>query len=557
MGARSDGDVESSRWNRVVQKVLDVFKIPSLYEEQSEALRQFFSKRDVFVSLPTCYGKSLIYQAVPFMADVIYRRSSGSSIIVVISPLKALMDDQVRYLQKLGVTAVCVTDEHDDKLVGEIINGHYTHIYGSPECLLTSTWRGILSSRHIKSSLVCVAVDEAHCISQWGTPGAKKGELPFRKWYGNLGELRSLVPDEVNMIVATASATKETKAVIYESLQLTKNTAVVSKSPDRSNFDVIENVRIMGTSAARTIIYCQMRKQSAVLYRVFETSLGHKFYMGGVPNCKACLVEMYHAGTPKAVKRYISKSMSENEGCIRVLISTVAFGMGVDCKQVNRIIHFGPSKNIECYVQESGHAGRYGSPSECILLYNGLLSSHSSRDIKEILYDETGCRRESLSKPFGFVPITVNNRHTCCDSCAKKCNCGEAQCLPGSGLTILSTTNEESKQTRPVSVQQRKELKEKLIAFKKDLSKESSEQMHNTVTLPTVLLEFGTLQILSILRHCYKIFFVSDVIQYGEVWREQHACRILSLINDVFGDITNISVLDNDDESEIIADMDW
>ena len=164
-----------------------------------------------------------------------------------------------------------------------------------------------------------------------GIPGAKRGALPFRKWYGNLGELRSLVPEQVKMIVATASATKETRAVIYESLQLPRDTAVVSKSPDRSNLhhsfqhinkdtplellfsDIIENVRSLGICAARTIIYCQTRKQCAVLYRVFQTCLGPNFYKdGSLPsNCKAHLVEMYHAGTPKTVKRHISKSLSE------------------------------------------------------------------------------------------------------------------------------------------------------------------------------------------------------------------------------------------------------
>ena len=159
----------SSCWTRAVQKVLDVFQIPSLYAEQEEALRQFFSKRDVFINLPTCFGKSLVYQAVPFMADVICppNQGCGTNIIVVISPLKALMEDQVRFMKKLGVSAVCVTDQHDDKLVANIVAGEYTHIYGSPECLLTSTWRGIFSSKPMKSSLVCVAVDEAHCISQW------------------------------------------------------------------------------------------------------------------------------------------------------------------------------------------------------------------------------------------------------------------------------------------------------------------------------------------------------------------------------------------------------
>ena len=99
--------------------------------------------------------------------------------------------------------------------------------------------------------------------------------------------------------------------------------------------------------AKRTIIYCQTRKQCALRYRVFEESLGSNFYKGPNPNPKQRLVEMYHSGTPNSVKKHISKSMSKSDGNIRVLISTIAFGMGIDCKDVKCIIHFGPS--TECW----------------------------------------------------------------------------------------------------------------------------------------------------------------------------------------------------------------
>ena len=115
-----------------------------------------------------------------------------------------------------------------------------------------------------------------------------------------------------------------------------------------------------------------------------ETALGDLFYKDAVPNCKRRLVDMYHAETPEAIKKHISKDMSKEDGHIRVLISTIAFGMGIDCKQISRIVHFGPSKNIECYVQESERAGRDGCKSKCILLLNGLLSTHCMLTILEL-----------------------------------------------------------------------------------------------------------------------------------------------------------------------------
>lgn len=162
---------------------------------------------------------------------------------------------------------------------------------------------------------------------------------------------------------------------------------------------------------------------------------------------------MYHTGTPETVKRHISKNLSHEDGHIRVLIATIAFGMGIDCKNVNRILHFGPCKNIESYIQESERAGRDGSNSECILLFNGLLSSDRSSDMKELLHDENSCRRDLFMKPFGFTPQAHMRKHMCCDTCTKKCNCGD-ECGTKTGLLIHNEKSKDedlSHKTRPVS----------------------------------------------------------------------------------------------------------
>ena len=97
--------------------------------------------------------------------------------------------------------------------------------------------------------------------------------------------------------------------------------------------------------------------------------------------------------------------------------------MGVNCKNVQSIIHFGPSKNIECYVQESGRAGRNGSQSTCIVLYHGMLLSHCCQEMKELVLDEDECRRKVLMKAFGYDCQELQPKHNCCNNCVKVCQC--------------------------------------------------------------------------------------------------------------------------------------
>ena len=142
--------------------------------------------------------------------------------------------------------------------------------------------------------------------------------------------------------------------------------------------------------------------------------------------------QLYHAGTPASVKDRISKSMALDEGNARVLICTDASGMGVNCKKVRRVIHFGPSKSVELYVQECGRAGRDGLPSSCVLLYNGLLSSHCDADMKQCLQIEQCCRRW-LMETFGSKESSGSSdpkvkSHDCCDICAAGYKCGSENC---------------------------------------------------------------------------------------------------------------------------------
>jgi bloom syndrome protein len=157
-------------WNDALASVCSVFTIKDLYSEQKEALENFFAGKHVYVNLPTAFGKSLIYQAIPVMDDSVKRRTKRSGIIVVISPLKSLMIEQVAFLNSIGLPSVSLTDAECEnvKMIQDVIHGKYSHVYSSPECLLSiSVWRGIFASEQFKENLIGVAIDEAHCISQW------------------------------------------------------------------------------------------------------------------------------------------------------------------------------------------------------------------------------------------------------------------------------------------------------------------------------------------------------------------------------------------------------
>ena len=141
-------------------------------------------------------------------------------------------------------------------------------------------------------------------------------------------------------------------------------------------------------------------------------------YNGGVKPQNR-MVDMYHAGTPEAVENHICADMVHDHGQIRVLISTIAFGMGINCKKVRRVVHFCPSKTVESYVQECGRAGNY----------NGLLSVHCDGDMKQYL-ETDGCLRQCLMANFGYKVdhSKINLMHECCYSCMQNCKCGNSIC---------------------------------------------------------------------------------------------------------------------------------
>ncbi|XP_022803496.1 uncharacterized protein LOC111340847 isoform X2 [Stylophora pistillata] len=272
-------------------------------------------------------------------------------------------------------------------------------VYGSPEAWLKNErWRFMLTNSVYSKKLCAIAVDEAHVVRQWGTSQDNK-MAAFRESYSKLYELRSLAPN-VPVVALTATATKLTRDTVFNLLNM-KNAVEIKESPNKLNVAYVvqymdkdmelefyfgwltDELKQSQEKTERTIIYCQTIRQCGLLYATIKALLGEYMFIGN--DSKHVLVEMLHSCTPEANKHNILESFQSASGTIRLLIATIAFGMGIDCRGVHRVIHFGPSKNVESDVQETGRAGRDGHQIVAYVLYHGVMLNHIDALMKSFI----------------------------------------------------------------------------------------------------------------------------------------------------------------------------
>ncbi|XP_032219208.2 ATP-dependent DNA helicase Q-like 2 [Nematostella vectensis] len=239
----------------------------------------------------------------------------------------------------------------------------------------------------------------------------------------------------------------------------------------------------------KTIIYCQTIKQCSLVYGTLRSML-IELVANGKPK-----LEMLHSCTPKQNKDAILESFKRLDGHVQVLVATIAFSMGIDCKCVHRTIHFGPSKNCEAFIQETGRAGRDGKSSFSYLLYKGIMLNHLERDIKEYV-KATTCRRQVLMKHFSKNHIVFSgDLHACCDNCAKACECGSENCESYTDFMVMETGIASEEKRRSVSEDQKKELSGLLKKYHKkllmDLVRKSAHGMVQSLISINSLLGFG------------------------------------------------------------------
>jgi ATP-dependent DNA helicase RecQ len=312
---------------------------------QEEIIKSVGDGRDTLGLMPTGGGKSLTFQ-VPALAR--------EGICLVITPLIALMKDQVNRLNSLEIKSLAIhsgmTPEEIDISLENAIYGDYKFLYVSPERLSTR----IFQSRVSKLNLSLVAIDEAHCISQWG--------YDFRPSYLKIASLREYISEKVPFLALTASATPLVIEDIMTKLAFREKN-VLRTSFDRKNISyIVRKVEDKGTYLIKTL---QKAKGSGIIYvrsRKRCKEVAELLVSNGIS------ADFYHAGlTPELRDK---KHGSWTVGETRVIVSTNAFGMGIDKSEVRFVIHWDIPDSIENYFQESGRAGRDNKPAFAVLLYS-------------------------------------------------------------------------------------------------------------------------------------------------------------------------------------------
>eukprot|EP00794_Sanderia_malayensis_P001046 gene1046-372_t len=546
-----------------------------MHEDQKLAIKAFIEGKDIYFSASTGYGKSMVFQSLPFVVDALREQNYGTSTLIVIVPLRALAEDQVARMNRVGINAISLHDMDNglEKKLNDVNEGLYSLIYASPESMLDNKyWRQIATSETFREHCIGVAIDEAHCIPHWGMDD--KNFKPFRVWYSRLSELKSLLAGNLNFAIFTATATKTTQQNIIDNLGLSYDTLyLVQKNPDRPNIRYsvtyidntkelsetfsthIANLKISGKNSPRTLIFCQTRKQCVLIYHTFVDSLGDEVYSCATKSPKSRIVDMFHAATPQSVKLHIIDQMTKAKSCLRLLICTVAFGMGVDCQDVHDVIHFGPSKNIELYLQESGRVGRDGLPSTSVILCNSLLSIKCDAAMR--LYLRTNqCRRRQISANFDkfYFPNSLTGCK-CCDICSHKCTCESGNCTEW--LLFEKEVAKDCKvtKTRTVSDVQRTMLGESLKLYRGSIFGKFKEV--KPVAFPNIFLDFDFYQIRQVIENCDKIFTINDVYHYVEIWRKVHANNVLAILEETFEDtdieIEKLQLTDDEEDSDSLG----
>lgn len=394
----------------------DIFGYAAFRGPQQAIVEHVTDGGDALVLMPTGGGKSLCYQ-IP----AIVRQQQGHGVAIVVSPLIALMHDQVGALHEAGVEAAYLNSSLDyaqaQEVEWQLQCGKLNLLYVAPERLVTPRFLGLLDDLYAQGQLGLFAIDEAHCVSQWGHD--------FRPEYRALSVLHERYAG-VPRIALTATADALTRADIVERLHLEGARQFVS-SFDRPNirYTIVEKKDVTHQlmrfikhehEGEAGVVYCQSRRRVEELAQTLQDN--------GIQSLP------YHAGLPSEMRQLHQNRFLREEGI--VMVATIAFGMGIDKPDVRFVAHVDMPKNIEGYYQETGRAGRDGLPAQAWMAYGISDVVNQRRMIDEggaeeafkavlrgkldallTLAEATDCRRVRLLQYFGEASEPCGN----CDNC--------------------------------------------------------------------------------------------------------------------------------------------
>ncbi len=339
--------VETKKTNKKMQKPIEILKKYWNYDvfrpQQEDIVMSVVQKKDTLVLMPTGGGKSICFQVPAMMME---------GVCIVITPLVALMKDQVEQLKKRGIHAAAIFSgmhkSEIDQTLDEFVHGSGKFLYVSPERLQTE----LMKVRTKLMKVALLVIDEAHCVSQWG--------YDFRPPYLKIPEFKKLIPN-VSTIALTATATHEAQLDIIEKLAL-KNVTIFRQSFARPNISyssfLEENkekrmIEILQKVLGSAIVYVRSRKRTKDIAEWLEQ--------------RGISADYYHAGLATDERFRKQENWIRNQK--RVMVATNAFGMGIDKPDVRLVIHLDLPENLEAYYQEAGRAGRDGQKAYAVILY--------------------------------------------------------------------------------------------------------------------------------------------------------------------------------------------